>query len=263
MIKKIIFKIFGICAVLLFVKFIITVVAFNDPLRILKGAAKEILVQETDKSLASWLWQDGRTFVYEIDYCNIFSPGSATLSVIGEELYKNKPVIRLEASLQPNIFIKSLYDARMQLACAVSPSDKLSLWYREKSVTPEKTKVKEIDFDRVKNIAKREDMKYAIPHETCDPLSVFFNFLDHRFVLGEPIVLQIFSKEEIYEFRATPIEESDSIYLVIGEVFRQDKSSSHGAKFEMWIKDGSVRIPLLIKLTTPAGFVYLRLKEVK
>ena len=235
----------------------------NNPQRIKKTIVSKQQANEQISSSSEWLWTPGRAFTFQIVYMNFFSPGTARLVVQGKETYKKIPVLRLEALLQPNSFIKSIYDAHMSLASAVTVDDKRPVWYREKSVTPEKNKLKEILFDLDANIAERDGMKFAIPGDVSDPLSVFFNFLDSDFLENKKIVLELFSKEEVYEFSATPLTRKDGIFTVTGQVRRKDRSSHHGAKFTMWILDGTQKIPLLIKLITPAGFVYLRLIELQ
>ena len=122
---------------------------------------------------------------------------------------------------------------------------------------------KEILFYPEDNIVERENNKFKIPDKTYDPLSVFFKFLSKEFVIGEPIVLNLLSKEEIYEFNVTPKNLRNDVYKLEGEVFRKDRSSKHGAKFSMWVLGGDVRVPLLVKIVSAAGPIYLRLKSVK
>ncbi|MBL7197626.1 MAG: hypothetical protein ISS47_05965 [Candidatus Omnitrophica bacterium] len=82
-------------------------------------------------------------------------------------------------------------------------------------------------------------------------------------MIGEPIVLNLLSKEELYEFKIVPKEFRNDIYKLVGEVFRKDRSSTHGAKFTIWVLNGRVRVPLLVKVVSAAGPIYLRLKSVK
>lgn len=234
----------------------------NNPQRILKSLGKEIYTISNDKlkTHSDWLWQADRRFTFDIIYMNIFSPGTASI-VIKEE--GQIPAFIIEAEVSLNDYFKKLYDAGMAIKSTVDKDNKLSLRYQELSYTPEKTRSKEIVFDPVANIAQRAGIKFKIPDSAYDPLAAFFNLLNSEFNIGEPIVLNLLSKEEIYEFKATPIEFKNNIYKLQGEVHRQDRSSTHGATFTIWIKNGGVRIPLLIKVVSAAGPVYLRLKEVE
>ncbi|MFC1753117.1 DUF3108 domain-containing protein, partial [Thermoproteota archaeon] len=129
--------------------------------------------------------------------------------------------------------------------------------------TPDDKKVKEIKFYPERDIAEREGIFYKIPNKTYDPISVIFTLLDWEFVIGEEIILELLSKEEIYELRATPVEVKGEIYKLEGEVLRQDRSSLHGATFELWVRAGDIRVPLLIKVKTKAGLIHLRLVDLR
>lgn len=237
----------------------------NHPTHILKEVQDKIVLTRSSEfdSFKDWVWEADRTFIFDIFYMNLFSPGSAKMHVAGETKLKGDTAIVLEAALEPNETFKKIYNAKMIINAAAEKNSRESLWYREITITPEKEKSKEIVFDPVRKLAMREGMKYKIPDNTHDPLSVFFAFLSSDFVLGKEIVLNLLSKEEIYEFRATPEELRDNIYKISGEVHRQDKSSAHGARFKMWVLNGKTRVPLLIKASTAVGPIYLRLRSVK
>jgi hypothetical protein len=191
---------------------------------------------------------------------NLFSPGTATISIKEE---KQTSSFIIEAQVELNNFFKKLYDAKMIVNSTVNKDNKVSLRYKEFSHTPEEDKSKEIIFDPVAKVAEREGVKFKIPDSVYDPLAAFLKLLDSEFRVGETIVLDSLSKEEIYEFKATPVEFENGIYKLNGEVFRKDRSSKHGASFTMWVKDGEVRMPLLIKVISAAGPIYVRLKEAK
>lgn len=234
----------------------------NSPEFILKKMSGEI--ERTQKisfrTYKDWLWSYDRTFVFDVIYMNIFSPGTAKMQILEET---DIPGYIIETTLEPDEFFKKIYDAKMLLSAAVKKDTKQSLWYREKSVTPEKTSSKEIVFDTKGKIAIVGDTKIRILDSTYDPLSVFFNFLNSDFKIGEPIVLYLLSKRDIYEFKAIPKEIKNNIYKFTGEVYRKNRSANRGASFTLWVKNDKVRIPLLMKVVSAAGPVYLRLKTVK
>jgi hypothetical protein len=238
----------------------------NNPKLILNNLRKQIALTESKdfNDYKEWLWRDGRTFVFDIVYANLFSPGTAKLSIKEEFLLDDKPdVFILGASVEESDLFKKIYLASVELISSVQKSAKTPLVYQETIITPEGKVEKKINFFSDVNIAEREGVKFKIPNNTYDPLSVFFNFLASEFKLNNKIVLNLISKEEVYEFKVTPVENKDKIYRFDGEVFRQDKSSPHGAHFSAWIFNGKVRIPLIVKVSTAAGPIYLRLKSVK
>ncbi len=260
-------KVFIVFLVIVFVVIFATVcinMFNNNPYFIAKNLKYKIEQTKNDKfkDYSDWLWQENRAFTFDVVYMNIFSAGRARLSVKGNNYFKDVAAFNLDAIMEPSDFLKKLYNAKMTITDAVAQDTKVSLWYRELSSTPEEEETKEIIFDPKTNIAEREGIKFKIPDFTYDPLSAFFNLLDAKFNIGEPIVLNLLSKEEIYEFKATPIELKNNIYKLQGEVYRQDRSSTHGARFTLWIKNGSVRVPLLVRVVSAAGPVYLRLKNV-
>jgi len=212
------------------------------------------------KNHGDWLWCSGRSFVFDIIYMNIFSPGAANLYIKEEE---QSSTFTITVEIELNDYFKRLYDAKMLICSTVDKANKLSLLYKEVSHTPEKDDSKEIVFNPATNIAQRQGIKFRIPDYTYDPLAAFFNLLDSDFEIDKEITLNTLSKEEIYELKATPVEFKDNIYKLEGEAHRQDKSSSHGARFTIWIKNGQVRVPLLMKVITAAGPIYLRPKEVR
>lgn len=264
MIKNFFITLFMIILVIVLALILINVYK-NNPQLIAKSLKKQIELSRKSefKTHRDWLWSETRAFIFDVVYMNIFSPGIAKMQILSETTFKNSPVYILEALLEPNDFFKKIYDANMKISSAVRKKDKVSLWYQEISITPEKSRTKEIVFEPQNNIAIREGMKFRIPDGINDPLSVFFNLLNADFIIGEPIVLNLLSKEEIYEFKATPLELRNNIYKLEGEVHRQDRSSTHSVKFTIWVLDGQVRIPLLAKIVSAAGPIYIRLKNLK
>lgn len=262
--KKIL--LFSIAILLVFIFFNLVFNVFsNIPNLIYSNNAKEIndTIVSSDKGYKDWLWEENREFSYVIIYLNIFSPGSCTFSVSRDILDNGERGFVLSASFDENDFFKKIYDAKMTISSQVRNDSKVPLVYREASTTPEKEKTKEILFYPEDNIAKRENNKFKIPDKTYDPLSAFFNFLASEFIIGKPVVLNLLSKEEIYEFKVVPRELKNEIYILEGEVFRKDRSSRHGAKFTMWVLNGDLRVPLLVKVVSAAGPIYLRLKSIK
>ncbi|MDD5005776.1 MAG: DUF3108 domain-containing protein [Candidatus Omnitrophica bacterium] len=237
----------------------------SNPELIAKNLKKEIEATQINqfKTYQDWLWQLDRTFVFDVIYMNIFSPGTAKMHVAGETNLNNTPVYIMEATVELSTFLKKMYDAKMVISDAVAKDTKIPLWYREESYTPENNKSKEIVFDPQAHIAAREGIKFKIPPYTHDPLSAFFNLLDKNYVLGETITLNLLTKEEVYAFNVTPVELKNNIYKLNGEVHRSDKSSAHGAKFTLWVRNGKVRVPLMIKVVSAGGPIYLRLKAIK
>jgi len=237
----------------------------NQPLIILKDVEQQILATNGSEfeSYADWVWESDRTFVFDVCFLNLFVAGSAKLHIAGMTDFQNQDVVVLEATAEPEEVFKKIYNGKMVLNAGIGKDSKESLWYREVTITPEKEKTKEILFDPAKNLATREGKQYQIPSGTLDPLSVFFALLSKEFTVGKEVVLNLLSKEEIYVFKVTPKAKTDNIYILSGEVFRQDKSSSHGARFSMYIYNDKVRVPLLIKVSTGAGPIYLRLRTVQ
>lgn len=244
---------------------IVTSIYKNNPQQILKKIEKNIQAKDSNENYNDWLWQNGRTFIFDVIYANIFSPGIAKMKILRQADVKNTPVYILEAMVEPNVFFKKMYDAKMVLSSAVIKDTKLPLWYNEESFTPEEKKSKQIIFDLDNNIAEREGIKFKIPKETYDPLSVFFNFLDREFKIGKTITLKLLSKEDIYDFKVKPVELKNNIYKLNGEVFRENRSSTaHGAHFNIWVFDnGRVRVPLLVRVNSAGGVIYLRLRNIE
>lgn len=237
----------------------------NMPTTILKKVEEQIASTKKTEfdSCGDWVWAKNRTFIFDVYFFNLFRAGIAKMHIAGETLFNEQKVIVIETTVEPQEFFKKIYDAQMMISAGVSKDSKESLWYRELTITPEKEKSKEIIFDPIKGIAMREGKQYKVPSGVSDPLSVFFAFLSREFIVGEEIVLKLLSKEEIYEFKAVPQEKVDNVYRLTGEVFREDKSSTHGARFSMFIYNDKVRVPLVIKASTGAGPVYLRLRTVE
>lgn len=263
MIKKI-FKSFFVIIIVIIVGLLLKNIYLNNPNRI-KLLLKDKIQNSDCKdclSASDWLWQDGRSFEFEIKYMNLFSPGSARMDILGDK-FERRPVYILKAMLKTNTLFKKIYDVSMEISSVIEVETKLPRIYKERTYTPEKEKTKEIFFDQSRNIAEREGVKYEIPNGVYDPISVFFGFLNQDFKLNEEIVLNLLSKEEIYEFKIIPIELKNGIYKLKGDVHRSDKSSFHGADFTIWVLNDKKRIPLLIKVVSAAGPVYVRLIDIK
>jgi len=265
MIKKII--VFTAIVILILIFYFVSInILRNNPKKVYSNLKGQINLTKLDATslVKDWLWKEGRFFEYEVIYMNIFSPGFAEFSLEQNDSFeKGKETFTIKAQIIENSFFKKLYDAKMEIYSIVDKDTKLPVLYQEKSVTPKEKRLKEIKFFHKENIAERKGIKFKIPEKTYDPLSVFFNFLSEDFKLNESIVLELISKEEIYEFKITPIELKNDIYKLSGEVFRKDRSSFHGARFTMWILNGQVRVPLLVKVVSAAGPIYLRLKDIE
>jgi hypothetical protein len=261
MLRKI-FKVIFIAVSIFIVISVLVNTYNNNPQFILKKLSQDVLAVSSDKfkGHTDWLWREGRKFSFDIIYMNVFCAGEAKLFIKEE---KQIPAFIIKAEVGPNDFLKRLYDAKMVITSTVDANNKISLIYDELSQTPEEKRSKEIIFNPVARIAQREGIKFKIPDYTYDPLSAFFNLLDAEFKIGKPIILNSLSKEEIYEFKATPVQLQGGIYKLEGEVHRQDKSSTHGARFTIWVKDANMRIPLLMRVVSAAGPIYVRLREVK
>jgi hypothetical protein len=234
----------------------------NSPAKI-KNRLSSKIKNYTGSDYHSWLWQKNRELNFDIIVLNIFTYGNLSLSIAGESDFRNEPSYLLNAEVVANNFFKEIFDAKMNISSAISKDKQFSLWYSELSVMPEKNRSKEIIFDIKNNIATRDGLMIKIPNNTFDPLSVIFKLLDYDFQINRQIEIKLLSKREIYVLKATPVELRDSIYKLEGEVLRQDRSSNHRVGFTLWVLNGSVRAPLLIKAVTAAGPVYLRLKSVK
>ena len=263
MIKKI-FKSFLILLIVIIVGVILKNIFLNNPNRI-KSVLKDKIQNSDCKdclSASDWLWQDGRSFEFEIIYMNFFSLGSARMDVLVDKLERS-PVYILKAMFRPNVLFRKIYDASMEISSVIEVGTKLPRIYKETTNTHGKEKIKKIFFDQRQNIAEREGFKYEIPNGTHDPISAFFGLFDQDFKLNEEIVLNLLSKEEIYEFKIKPIELKKGIYKLKGDVHRQDKSSLHGADFTMWVLNDNKRVLLLIKVVSAGGPIYLRLKDIR
>jgi len=237
----------------------------NNPQRIFAKIQDQVTATDRQEfnSFQDWLWKTDRAFVFDVIYMNMSSTGTTTMKVVEQTPFDGNQAYVLEAVMQPNQFIKSAYDAKMSIRSIVSQKEKASLFYQEKTTTPEKTKIKEIVFNPAQEIAERDGIKFKIPALTFDPLSVFFAFLDREFTIGKPIVLNLLSKEEIYEFSIEPIELASDIFTLKGEVRRKDRSSAHGAKFTIWVLNQKTKVPLLAKISSAAGPIYIRLVAVR
>jgi len=212
------------------------------------------------KNYHDWLWQGDRSFTFDVIYMNLFSPGKVKFRIKED---KRISAFVIEAQVTPHDIFKKVYDANMFIESTVDKKSKISLRYREISHTPEEEESKEIVFYPLENIAARQGVKFKIPDRAYDPLAAFFNLLDSEYIVEKTLVFDSLSKEEVYEFKATPVENKNNIYKLKGEVFRKDKSSKHGASFTMWVRGGDVRIPLLVEVMSAAGPIYLRLREVE
>ena len=264
MIKKTILLILFICLIGILISLLINMYN-NSPEVILEKINRQLTINQKIKSnikKENFFYSD-KFFTFDVIYMNILKTAIAKLSLEKTNLDKNVLVL-LKAILEPTDFIKKNYDAKIVISSNVLGQTGLPFEYNEIVTIPDKVTYKKIIFDQYQHLAIRDGKKYKIPENTYEPLSVFFRFLAEDYVIDSEIKFNIFTKEDIYEFRATPIEIKNGIYKIKGEVGRQrERSTLHNVQFTIWVKNDTIRVPLLIRCVSSAGIVYLRLREIQ
>ncbi|MDP8259604.1 MAG: DUF3108 domain-containing protein [Candidatus Gygaella obscura] len=217
----------------------------------------------SDKNIQSGqLFQKGRKFSFKFSYSYFLPIGVSDFQVESLEKSEGGDIYKLFATAKTNKVLTSIYEAKAKLISFLDKNKMHSLHYEEIITTKEEIKSKRIDFDQFKHVASREDKQYKILPDTQDPVSMIFVLLSRKLKIGDEYSDNIFTKECNYEFKSKVVDKKDNIFHLKIKVGRQDKSSSHGGDFDLYVFDKGYNIPLSIRGWTQAGMITLRLIDI-
>ncbi|MFH0876712.1 MAG: DUF3108 domain-containing protein [Candidatus Omnitrophota bacterium] len=193
--------------------------------------------------------QDKR-FFYRIYYFALIPMGrlSFQTQASGEETH-----CVIEATSQGSI-AQFFVQARARLQSDLDKKTRQTVKYSEQTIVNGEVKTKEIVFDHGKLLATRDGAKIRIPEQTHDPLGAFLTTLALPLDFGVQKMVLFLTKEVIYAMRSEVVRVENGIVELLLDAHRLDRSSNHGTTMRIWMTDDSLRIPLVFKSWTPAGF---------
>lgn len=210
------------------------------------------------------VFTEGKELVFLVKYMGIIPIGKARIKVDGSIKYNRRNVYKLFAEAETSGFVSIFYKAKAGIESYMDKNKLHSLRYTENIILPDKdTETKEIIYDQDNLVMTRKDFKRKILPNTQDPLSATFYLRTQDFNVGKSFIINIISKEDIYELKANVLKKDGGIWMLKMAVARQNRSSYHGGNFSVWITDDARRLPLLIKGWTQIGLVTMRLINIK
>lgn len=160
------------------------------------------------------------------------------------------------SAITKDSIVESFLDASAQITSTRDLLTGLSNTYKEKTVFKKSLKEKEILFDRTASVATRDgDVKIKIDSDIDDPVSAFVGLLRAPYRDGATERARCLAKDEIYEMTANLRAKQDGLLDILIDIHRENKTSSHGARVNVFVTDDELRIPVFFKSWTPAGYL--------
>jgi hypothetical protein len=215
------------------------------------------LTESAKNDLEANIFDTNKTLVYKMYYWSLIPMGELKFTTQVNDLGN---VFSFEASTK-NSFAEKFILAKADVESYFSKNIHLPYKYKEITDVRGKIKSKEILFDQANLITSRGDRKFKIPMNTYDPISAFVYLLS--LPLTEEHELKFVSGEDVYILKSNPKETKDGICKILIEMARENKTSSHGAKFYVWVSADNARVPLVFKCWSPAGYASVMLKGIE
>lgn len=231
---------------------------FDTPTKIFKKFSKQIN-ELNQESITANLYSKERVLTYKIYYMSLIPMGTLKLSTLPG---KDETNFSIFASTKDS-YLDDFVNASIEINSHFNNKTLLPYLFNETTLVRGKKKFKEIEFDRRELVASIGDRKIKIYKDTYDCLGVFINMIGMPFELNKSRTSNLLSKDEIYNLTAEPIKFLDETAQLIVSIDREEFNSLHGARFYVWITNGSSRIPLLFKSWTPVGYVSVVLNSIE
>ena len=209
------------------------------------------------KDLRANIFETEKTYVYKMYFWSLIPMGELRIKTQVNELGN---VFSFEATTK-NSFAEKFIAAKASAESYFSKNIHLPYKYEEMTDVKGKIKTKEIIFDQANLITTRGDRKFKIPMNTYDPVSAFVYLLS--LPLTQRHEIRFVSGEDVFILRSSPKETQDGICKILIEMARENKTSSHGAKFYVWVSADNARVPFVFKCWSPAGYVSVVLKGIE
>ena len=209
------------------------------------------------KDLRANIFETEKTYVYKMYFWSLIPMGELRIKTQVNELGN---VFSFEATTK-NSFDEKFIAAKASAESYFSKNIHLPYKYEEMTDVKGKIKTKEIIFDQANLITTRGDRKFKIPMNTYDPVSAFVYLLS--LPLTQRHEIRFVSGEDVFILRSSPKETQDGICKILIEMARENKTSSHGAKFYVWVSADNARVPFVFKCWSPAGYVSVVLKGIE
>ena len=209
------------------------------------------------KDLRANIFETEKTYVYKMYFWSLIPMGELRIKTQVNELGN---VFSFEATTK-NSFAEKFIAAKASAESYFSKNIHLPYKYEEMTDVKGKIKTKEIIFDQANLITTRGDRKFKIPMNTYDPISAFVYLLSLPLTQGHEI--KFVSGEDVFILRSIPKGTKGGICKILIELARENKTSSHGAKFYVWVSADNARVPLVFKCWSPAGYASVMLKAIE
>ena len=203
------------------------------------------------------IFNTDKTFVYKMYFWSFIPMGELRFKTQVNDLGN---IFSFEATTEKS-FAEKFIAAKARISSYFSKNIRLPYKYEEITDVKGKIKTKEIIFDQANLITTRGDRKFKIPMNTYDPVSAFVYLLS--LPLAEEHEIKFVSGEDIFILKASPKETKNGICKILIEMARENKTSSHGAKFYVWVSANNARVPLVFKCWSPAGYASVVLKGIE
>lgn len=143
--------------------------------------------------------------------------------------------------------------------------------FRQRLVSPGNERTdKEILYDQKRQIMSINGLKYKMQPNTQDPLSLLLNLRRMNFEKMSEFQINVNAHRKGYVFEGTAEPRDVSlhgntykIYILNGQVRRQDKNPRHRTKITVVLLKQEENIPLLIKVYAGGVFINVKLVDIR
>ncbi len=199
-----------------------------------------------------------KTLVYDVTYASVVPLGRL---IITTRATPGACLLRARVTTQGTP-LGGILKAQAEIASLLDPLTLAPRQYTESTEVKDKKKMKVFLFDMEEMVVRQGERTIKIHEGVRDALSAFF-LLVSRTPSAEPLRSEFISKKELYTITLTPLRQKTAVAAYQVEIYRANRTSSHGGRFTIWISKGPTRTPVLIKGWTPVGYLSVILTEIR
>lgn len=223
-----------------------------------ENAFKKISRLAVNEDIKANVFGTSKVLTYKMYYWSIIPMGELRFVTDASE---KSVVFSAEARSQRSL-VGNFISASARVESHFLKKDLLPFKYVETTNVEGKVKTREVFYDRERSLAVWGDKKVRISGGTYDPLGAFMRTLSSEWDAGRDAAIPFISSGDLYNLRATLLNQDKNIQEIAIDIKRQNLTSSHGGGLHLWMTSDS-RIPLVFKSWTPAGYASVVLEKIE
>jgi hypothetical protein len=208
---------------------------------------------------------------YLVDYSGLLVFGRIKIENQGIEKYRGKNAYHLRGLMNTSVFVSYFSKISSEADSYIDQASLCPFEFSYALIKPGKpVEENKIFYNQKEHILEsKEGLRQILP-ETQDFLSTFYYLQHQAFWPAKEFDLNMNTNQKNYRLylrtaaqkRYSFKDQNLLVWVLKGDIRRQDKSPRHSMKLEVWILDTKpLKIPILIKAMTNIGPVRMHLVE--